>query len=114
MAGGRPKGSLNANTEHLQSLCNYYDFDPAEILIHIARNDWQALGYESPNTTKVTKEGAAIEVERIELSDRHDAAKNLMSYLFPKRRTVDLKSSDGLTPLILAYNTETKKPEETK
>jgi hypothetical protein len=99
--GGRPKGALNKNTQHLFDLLEEHGTDPALILIHIMNNNWKALGYPSPEIERQGFQGVVSYEDRISLSDRADAAKTYMSFVYSKKKavehTVDKESVKTLT-----------------
>lgn len=87
--GGRPKGALNKNTQHLFDLLEEHGTDPALILIYIMNNDWKALGYSSPEIERQGFQGVVSYEDRISLSDRSDAAKTYMSFIYSKKKAVE-------------------------
>lgn len=46
--GGRKKGTPNKRSAEAQAICDRLKFDPFETLCHLARADWEALGYSEP------------------------------------------------------------------
>lgn len=65
--------------------------NPIEILLLIAKGDWEALGYTSPTTHKVTQNGDIVEVDRIPLEERSKAAAACAPYLYAKRTAISIK-----------------------
>jgi hypothetical protein len=109
--GGRQKGTPNKDTTYLVELCEKLNCDPAEILILIAKGDWQSLGYETPMIEKFGVGGVKIIEHVIQLDHRVDAAKTLMGFIYPKRKSVEIKddTSSGIKPIVLAYSEEALK-----
>jgi hypothetical protein len=105
--GGREKGTPNKDTQHIMDLCRKLDCDPVEIMVHIAKGDWKALGYDTGEIQKVSF-GVPTYEDRIQLSDRLDASKTLMGFIYPKRKAIEIKDDSGNTvkPIVLAYNQE--------
>ena len=77
--GGRKPGSLNKNNQEIQELAKELGCNPAKILMLIALGDFESLGIE----------------EHIDIDKRMDAAKDLMPYLYGKRKPVDSKGDDS-------------------
>ena len=75
---GRPAGSPNKQKKCVAELCEEMGFNPFEILIHTARADYVALGYET-NT--------------ISLDQRIKAATELSAYVSPKLRAIELSGA---------------------
>lgn len=73
--GGRRKGSPNKRTVLLIEKAAYLKVDPFEILLLVAKGDWQGLGYE---------------FNPITLGDRLAAATQACQYLYPKRKAIDV------------------------
>lgn len=88
---GRPKGSLNKKNQEIQDLAKELGCNPVKILMHIAMGDSKALA------TKYTDEdGDEHEIKPlIDLEDRMDAAKDLMPYLYGKRKPIDSNGDDS-------------------
>lgn len=93
--GGRKAGTVNKRTQEAIDLAKKLKVDPLEILLLITKGDWKALGYDSPTITKVTSEGFTVEVERIELDHRIKSAKEACNYIYPKRKSIEIKDEDG-------------------
>lgn len=94
--------------------------NPIEILLLIAKGDWEALGYTSATTHKVTQSGDVVEVDRISLEERSKAAAACAPYLYAKRTAITVKDerdqgSKG-PALVINYsgrkNTELDGPKE--
>jgi hypothetical protein len=84
---GRPKGSLNKRNIEIFELAQELDCNPAKILMLIALGKSKELEHEG----------------MIDLDQRKDAAKDLMPYLYGKRKPVDSNGddSDNLLALFL-------------
>lgn len=109
--GGRAKGTPNKDTQHIVDVCAKHNFDPVEVLVFIAMNDWQSLGYDSPEQEKLGSGGIKIFEDRIKVESRADAAKTLMNFIYPKRKSVEFKDelSSSIKPIVLAYSEESLK-----
>ncbi len=91
---GRAKGTPNKQTQELIELAERLGVNPFEVMLNIVKNDWQALGYDSPTVTRATLEGV-VEVERITVELRAQCAQNACSYLYPKRKAIEHSGPDG-------------------
>lgn len=85
---GRPKGSLNARTSDLLDISERLKCNPFEVLIHFAKGDFKALGYDH-HQIKVTKDGTTVSELTISPELRQRSAKDACEYLFPKRKAVE-------------------------
>lgn len=88
---GRKPGSINKKNQEIQDLAKELNCNPAKILMLIALGDFEKLGSE----------------ERIDLDKRMGAAKELMPYLYGKRKPIDSDGDDKsniLTELLEAIN----------
>jgi hypothetical protein len=85
---GRPKGSLNARTVDLLEISQRLDCNPFEVLIHFAKGDFEALGYEK-HKIRVTKDGGTEMELTIAPELRQRSAKDACEYLFPKRKAIE-------------------------
>lgn len=113
--GGRQKGTPNKSTDYIFELCAKHDFDPIEILILTAKNDWRALGFESPTITKFGFQGAVVEEPVITVDHALEATKTLVSYMYPKRKAIEVTSdSEKPTAIVLAYNQQSLKEAKDK
>lgn len=98
---GRQKGAKNKWSWDATQRLKELNCDPLEILAHIANNDWVALGYPDEHAG-FTDEGESI--PRIPISDRQNAAKELIKYGYsPKRQQVDLTASEGFKIIVEDY-----------
>ena len=100
--GGRKKGTPNKDKKKLHEKAEELGVDPFEILLLIAKGDWKGLGYVSETVSRVTKEGIEIEIGRIELRDRLNAAKEACNYIHPKRKAIEVSSDEGNITINLA------------
>lgn len=109
--GGRKKGTPNKSTEWIFELCQKHNFDPIETLIHIAKCDFVALGYETNTIEKFTKSGDMYLDDRITIDHRLNAANSLTGYMYPKRKAIEIKDTSGneIKPIVLAYSEESLK-----
>lgn len=88
---GKVKGTLNKKNQEIQDLAKELNCNPAKILMLIALGDSITLGEEG----------------KIDLDKRMGAAKELMPYLYGKRKPIDSEGddkSDILTDLLNAIN----------
>lgn len=107
---GRQKGTPNKSTEYIFDLCQKHDFDPIEILIYVAQADWESLGYPNPTIEKMGFQGNLVEELVISTEHRMDATKTLVSYMYPKRKAIEVKNTDPQSSTItLNYNPLTLK-----
>lgn len=81
--GGRSKGTLNKKNQEIADLAKELNCNPAKILMLIAMGEGQALGLEYDP----------------DLDQRKDAAKDLMPYLYGKRKPVDSNGEDANDPI---------------
>lgn len=92
--GGREKGTPNKKTEWIFELCQKNNFDPIQALIDVAKNNWEALGYSGPEIEKQGFQGVMVLEPVISMDHRIDAMKTLTSYMYPKRKAVEI-SNEG-------------------
>jgi len=85
--GGRAKGTPNKRTQDIMQRCQDLGCDPVEILVYFATANWQALGYD-------TRENKITGDWYISSDQRLTAARDLMQYLYPKRKSIEVKSQD--------------------
>lgn len=111
---GRQKGTPNKSTEHIFNLCAKHNFDPVEVLILLAKKDWQALGYENEYLEKQGFQGVVTYEPMITTDHSIDATKTLVSYMFPKRKAIEITNEDKNSGVIfMAYDRNNiKKPNE--
>ena len=89
------KGIPNRKTQDLFETAAELDVDPFAVLCMFAKRDWQGLGYDKPTFTKVFADGGTMEVEVITPELQLSAAEKASSYLYPKRKAIDLKTHGG-------------------
>ncbi len=105
LSPGRALGSKNRRTQMIEEIVEKIGIDPFEILMLMAKGDWQGLGYDSEvyvmeNAQGSTKIGYTISPEM-----RLQAAKEASAYLYAKK-----KETDPITvPSISDMNIEEKK-----
>lgn len=94
---GRAKGSKNVKTGRFvaELVANRKNFDPLEVLIDIARGDWEALGYDKKTYTSWTAAGIEFEVDHISLQERNKAAKEVAKYLYSAKQAVELTTGEA-------------------
>ena len=99
--GGRKKGVGNARVEELRRKAQELGVDPFVILLLIAKADWKALGYDSPTKVQMTPKGEAIDVERIDVSDRRAAAADACPYIYQKLKQLEITVDEeaGASPI---------------
>lgn len=98
---GRKKGVPNKKTQDLQEMADELGCNPFRILLMFANDDWEGLGYPEPTTTKVTKDGTTVEIDRISPDLRAHAAKEAAKYLYPQRKAVEMSSAESGFKVIL-------------
>ena len=104
---GRPKGSLNKKSEHIFELCEKNNFDPVERLIYFAMGDWKKLGLDSKYIEKQGYQGVIVQELSVSIEIMKDATKDLMSFMYPKRKAVELSGDQATSqPIVLAYSKE--------
>jgi hypothetical protein len=86
---GRKAGSLNKKNQEIIDMANELGCNPAKILMMIAIGDFESL--------KVSEFD-------IDLDKRMDAARDLMPYLYGKRRPIDSDGNDGVDPITELVN----------
>lgn len=93
--GGRQPGTPNRKTQELIDRCKELGADPFAVLCYYASRNWKALKYESATTTKVLKDGGTIQVDVITSDQQIECAKELLQYLYAKKRAVDISAGEG-------------------
>jgi hypothetical protein len=91
---GRKPGTPNKKTQELRDLADKLGVNPFEILLHFAKGNWEALGYEGPTVTKVTQGGVVVE-DRISPELRSSSAREACKYLFPQLKAVEHSGPNG-------------------
>lgn len=74
--GGRVKGTPNKKTVAVEQIAAKLGFEPFQMLCHIARGDWEALGLQGPGLITLEHQIRAI-VEACQ-------------YLYPKRKAIEV------------------------
>ena len=85
---GRPLGVPNKRTADLLDIAQRLDCNPFEVLIHFAKGDFEALGYER-HQIRVTKDGGTEMELTISPELRQKSARDACEYLFPKRKALE-------------------------
>jgi hypothetical protein len=93
--GGRAAGTINKKNQEIQDLAKELGCNPAKILMLIAMGDRVGLStkYKDEDGNEKTQEWF------VDLDQRKDAAKDLMPYLYGKRKPVDSNGDDKSDPL---------------
>lgn len=89
--GGRVKGTPNKKNQEIQELARELGCNPAKILMHIAMGDSRSLATKYEDLDGNEQESRPS----IDLDQRKDAAKDLMPYLYGKRKPVDSNGDDA-------------------
>lgn len=87
--GGKKKGSLNKKNQEIVDLASELGCNPAKILMLIAIGDFESL--------------KCSEME-MDIDRRKEAAKELMPYLYGKRKPVDSNGDDSHDPITELVN----------
>jgi hypothetical protein len=95
---GRKAGVPNLPTKTLVEKAAAMGCDPFEILLHFARGDWAALGYETGERVKSFSEHGDVYEFTISPDLRARAARDACDYLYPRRKAVALTDADGGNP----------------
>lgn len=90
----RTKGSANKVTKIAQEKAGELGIDPFEILLLMAAEKFEELGYEARTELRVTPEGKEYSEFVIPPHMRMQAAKEAVQYLLPKRRAVEFSVAD--------------------
>lgn len=91
---GRKAGTPNKRTFDARQLVERMGFDPLEFLVHTAKADWEALGYQKGFVTKVNM-GIEYEEDIISYEQRLDAAKTIAKYIYPQLKSIEHTGKDG-------------------
>ena len=91
---GRPHGTPNKGSLEVKEILENMNVNPIEVLAHFMTNNYEALGYLETRTV-VTKSGATIEEPTISPELRAMCAKELASYVYAKRRAIEVTGKDG-------------------
>lgn len=108
--GGRVKGTPNKATEELQAKAKELGCDPFTILCLFAMGDWKRLGYPDEKYIAQDSEKSTTYKFHVDPAVRAKCAQEAVQYLYPKRKAVELSSSDesGLMVVIKDYTRESK------
>ncbi len=106
--GGRQKGTQNKRSSTVVEIAERLGVDPFEVLMMIVANDWEGLGYDSPEVMKVVAGGASYHEDRISLRDRLDAAKDAARYLYSQKKSIEI-TGDAENPVAFAFHDYTTK-----
>ncbi len=101
--GGRAKGTSNKATEEARDILARMNFKPLEAMVHWARGDWQALGLAGPTKTISIGEGQTLEVDRIDEVLRQKSTKEILPYVYPQLKAVDLSGEGMKDALALSF-----------
>lgn len=103
-SGGRAKGTPNKEAINAQAIAEKLGCDPFEVLLLFAMGDWAELGYdEAERVVSRGKYGDIVE-DTIPPALRARAASEACKYLYPQRKAMELKDSDGKNLPIVVLN----------
>ncbi len=97
--GGRAKGTPNADSLPLEAKAKELKVDPFEVLLLFAAGDWKALGYETEQAPSSFSEHGTVYKYTIDPSVRTKAAAEACSYLYAKRKALEVTSE--IDPAVL-------------
>jgi hypothetical protein len=101
---GRKKGTPNKRTQQLHEIAKDLDADPFMFLVHVLKGDAKSLGIADQNLVEemdYDEQGNEIPLPTpqftpvIKFETRMEAAKELMPYLYGKRKPVDSNGDDS-------------------
>lgn len=92
--GGRPPGALNKRSQELKELAEELGINPFEIMLRLAANDWEGLGYKEGERRIEVAGGGSYYEDVIPPALRGQMAKEAIKYLAPQLKSVE-HSSDG-------------------
>ncbi len=105
---GRPKGSKNKITAKAEEICLAHDFNPLEELIDIFKEaKWTYDNYATIyHALCESKEASGNPFPVEDKADKYlkiacDTAKDITSYVYPKLKSVELKSAENGFKLII-------------
>lgn len=91
---GRPKGTPNFQTKPLLEIAEKLGCNPFEILLHFAKGDWEALGYDNSVYVRESSDGTTTTLGyTITPEVRAKAAIEACKYLFPQKKAIQLDST---------------------
>lgn len=110
---GRRAGTPNRATQTLQEIADSLGVNPFQILLYFAKGDYEALGLMKPSQKLYDENGEElnIEIPQISLELRQKSAKDACEYLYPKRKSIEVKDDTGKEEKFsfkLAYTTDEK------
>lgn len=106
---GRKKGVPNRQTLTVIQKAEELGIDPFKILLYFAAGDWKKLGYESEKYVVSSSDQGFVEKWTIEPAVRAKSAQEACSYLYPKRKAVELSNEQGEGFKIVLEDYRTKK-----
>lgn len=90
LSKGRPKGGLGNERKTCKELAEKLNVDPFEVLLHLTKGDWKALGYDSADKiVGYAKDGSPIFDERISVDLRGNSAKEACKYLYTQLKAIE-------------------------
>jgi hypothetical protein len=108
--GGRQKGAVNKDSLPLEQKARELGIDPFEVLLRFAAGDWKGLGYQSE--VQVTSQGDRGETFKMTIDPavRSKAAAEACNYLYPKKKAVELSTTQdqGFKIVIEDYSKKAK------
>lgn len=93
--GGRQKGTPNRSSVPVAQKAEELGIDPFVILLHFAAGNWKALGYAEEQYVSNINEYGTYYKWTIDPSVRSKAAQEACSYLYPKRKALELTGEEG-------------------
>lgn len=97
MAGSR-KGVPNKKALPLLELAEKLKCNPFEVLIHFAKGDWEALGYDNSVYVRESKDGNSTTLGyTITPEVRAKAAMEACKYLFPQKKALQIDANSTIT-----------------
>lgn len=95
---GRRKGTPNKDTKELMEIALRLGVSPFEVLLLFVKGDWKSLGYDMEKQIVSSNDHGDIYKYTIEPSVRAKCATEAASYLYPKRKAIEL-STDPENPI---------------
>lgn len=105
---GRTKGTPNKRTLEAREIAERMGFCAIESLIHWARGDWKALGYESGTVTRSAESGETFEVDRISPELRQKSVNDAAKYLYPTLKATEHSINNDVMKTVEDFIRETK------
>jgi hypothetical protein len=93
--GYKKKGTKNKDPLALEERAKALGVDVFEILNHFAAGAWQKLGYDSETYVMENAQGATKIGYTITPDMRLKASTDLMKYMYPQKRAVELSNPEG-------------------